>query len=183
MPTRNSGGPIHASIVPNWTPSIMRGIDPSWLAGKIWPLIWPLLRFSSRAMYRLHHSCWTSFSVAVAHLKAIVAASAGQQLADIKIRTVARTRMSLLLRPSLDEAGEQQREGRDVGDRDEGQGMDDDERDESRHDFRRRHAEHGLGDEHVDRERRREHPHGEVGRDDGAEVDKMEGGGVTDGHQ
>src|SRR3989475_6776706 len=75
MPTRNSGGPIHASIVPNCAPSIMRGIDPSWLAGKIWPLICPLLRFSSRAMYRLHHSCWTSFSVAVAHLKAIVARS------------------------------------------------------------------------------------------------------------
>ena len=97
MPTRNSGGPIHASIVPNCAPSIMRGIDPSWLAGKIWPLICPLLRFSSRAMYRLHHSCWTSFSVAVAHLKAIVAASAGQELAATRIRIVARTRMSLLL--------------------------------------------------------------------------------------
>jgi len=75
----------------------MRGIEPSWLAGKIWPLIWPLLRLSSRAIYRVHHSYWTSFSVAVAHLKAIVAASAGQELADIKTRIVARTRMSLLL--------------------------------------------------------------------------------------
>src|SRR5262249_20911788 len=166
MPTRNSGGPIHASIVPNWTPSIMRGIDPSWLAGKIWPLIWPLLRFSSRAMYRLHHSCWTSFSVAVAHLKAIVAASAGQQLAATRMRTVTRTRMSLLLTSELDEAGEQQREGRDVGDRNEGQRVDDDEWDESRHDLRRRHAEHGLGDEHVDRERRREHCQGEGRRQD-----------------
>src|SRR5438876_10428416 len=123
MPTRNSGGPIHASIVPNCAPSIMRGIDPSWLAGKIWPLICPLLRFSSRAMYRLHHSCWTSFSVAVAHLKAIVAASAGQELAATRIRIVARTRMTLLLASWLDEAGEQQRQGRDVGDGDGGGGV------------------------------------------------------------
>src|SRR5437899_10470428 len=112
MPTRNSGGPIHASIVPNCAPSIMRGIDPSWLAGKIWPLICPLLRFSSRAMYRLHHSCWTSFSVAVAHWKAIVAASAGQERAATRMRTVARRRRTLLLGSRLGEGGEQQRQCR-----------------------------------------------------------------------
>jgi len=32
-PTRNSGGPIQASSVPSCSPSIMRGIEPIWLAG------------------------------------------------------------------------------------------------------------------------------------------------------
>ena len=32
-PTTNSGGPIQASRVPSWSPSIMRGMEPIWLAG------------------------------------------------------------------------------------------------------------------------------------------------------
>ena len=32
-PTKNSGGPIKPWIAPNCTPSISRGMDPSWLAG------------------------------------------------------------------------------------------------------------------------------------------------------
>ncbi len=33
MPDRNSAGTSSASMVPSWTPSTVRGIEPSWLAG------------------------------------------------------------------------------------------------------------------------------------------------------
>src|SRR2546427_12273469 len=127
-------------------------------------------------MYRWHRSCWTSFSVAVVHLKVTVAASADQAVAATSTSITARARIMSPPRIVLDEAREQQRERRDVGDRDQRDRVDDDERDEPRYDLRRGNAEHGLGDEHVDGERRREHPHGEVRREDDPEVDEIDAG-------
>src|SRR2546422_2782014 len=143
----NSGGPIHDSMVPSCTPSIIRGIDPSWLAGKTWGLIRPPVRCSSRAPNRLHHSCCTSFSVAVAHLKGIVWAAAGRgarALVSIAARPRSKARVAVMVVSFsvLDEASEEQRQLREERDRDQGEGVDADERHQPRNDLRDRDAEH-----------------------------------------
>lgn len=78
MPTMKSGGITAISIVPNCTPSIMRGIVPSWLSGKTPTVNRSGARFSTRVLKTFIHSCVASLIVGEPILMFVTAAAGAE---------------------------------------------------------------------------------------------------------